>query len=87
MYSFEIYSYVDYLYTFTCMCAAEKKREVYDLYGKDAVRGASTTDDDFAHGSHGAFHFHFRSPEEIFREFFGTDDPFSRIFGGKNHHW
>ncbi|XP_025096272.1 dnaJ homolog subfamily B member 6-like isoform X3 [Pomacea canaliculata] len=60
----------------------KKKREVYDLYGKDAVRGASTTDDDFAHGSHGAFHFHFRSPEEIFREFFGTDDPFSRIFGG-----
>nr|KAG5697332.1 hypothetical protein BaRGS_004998 [Batillaria attramentaria] len=63
---------------------AEKKREVYDRYGKDAVHGASM-EDDFAGGGHvhhGNFHFHFRSPEEIFRDFFGTDDPFSRIFGG-----
>ena len=65
---------------------AEKKREVYDMYGKEGVHGqGGFSDDDFAGmgGHHGHFHFQFRSPEEIFREFFGTDDPFSRIFGGE----
>lgn len=64
---------------------AEKKREVYDVYGKDGVHGHDGfSDDEFAGmGGHGHFHFQFRSPEEIFREFFGTDDPFSRIFGGE----
>lgn len=28
------------------------------------------------------FHFHTRDPFEIFREFFGGDDPFSGMFGG-----
>ena len=63
---------------------AEKKREVYDMYGKEGVHNnAGFSDDEFAGGGHGHFHFQFRSPEEIFREFFGTDDPFSKIFGGK----
>ncbi|KAL8576252.1 hypothetical protein ACOMHN_006175 [Nucella lapillus] len=62
----------------------KKKREVYDMYGKQGVHGnTGFSDDDFAGGGgYGHFHFQFRSPEEIFREFFGTDDPFSRIFGG-----
>ena len=63
----------------------EKKREVYDMYGKDGVhrQGGGYSDDEFTGmgGHHGHFHFQFRSPEEIFRDFFGTDDPFSRIFG------
>ena len=63
-------------------CGTEKKREVYDRYGKDGVHGdTGFSDDDFATNGHN-FHFQFRSPEEIFRDFFGTDDPFSRIFGG-----
>ncbi|XP_076460940.1 dnaJ homolog subfamily B member 6-B-like isoform X6 [Babylonia areolata] len=63
----------------------KKKREVYDMYGKEGVHGnTGFSDDEFAGGGggYGHFHFQFRSPEEIFREFFGTDDPFSRIFGG-----
>lgn len=64
----------------------EKKREVYDLYGKEGVlNGGHKGDEDFGYDSaaFGGFHFHFRSPEEIFREFFGTDDPFAGFFGGR----
>ncbi|XP_070209919.1 dnaJ homolog subfamily B member 6-like isoform X4 [Littorina saxatilis] len=61
----------------------KKKREVYDRYGKEGVHPDNFQDDDFAHSAgHHHFHFQFRTPEEIFRDFFGTDDPFSRIFGG-----
>lgn len=60
----------------------KKKREVYDRYGKQGVHGNDFSEDDYAGVNPGHFHFQFRSPEEIFRDFFGTDDPFSRIFGG-----
>lgn len=62
----------------------KKKREVYDRYGKSGLdRDFGFSDDDGAGHMGGAgFHFHFRSPEEIFREFFGSDDPFKNIFGG-----
>lgn len=66
----------------------KKKREVYDLYGKDGVHGGGHKgDEDFGFGSAAfdGFHFRFRTPEEIFRDFFGTDDPFASFFGGFPH--
>jgi len=68
----------------------KKKRDVYDRYGKDGVLGGGGHH--HHHGHHddfnfhdpsngGNFHFHFRSPEDIFKEFFGTDDPFANFFG------
>lgn len=75
----------------------EKKRKIYDQYGKEGLdgggkrmrrhyhgRGADSSFDDFTP----FFQFSFRNPEDVFREFFGGD-PFADFFGnnldGKNH--
>lgn len=55
------------------------KREAYDRYGKAGFAGPeprSSSESRF-HG----FAYTFRSPEEVFREFFGGRDPFSDFFG------
>lgn len=66
------------------------KRSLYDRYGVDGVKGggvptggprrsASTR----RHTSHFDFHhhdFHFRSPFDVFRDFFGDRDPFAEFF-------
>lgn len=69
---------------------AEKKRRIYDQYGKDGLLGHNNDrhssrsrryhDDEF--DFMGGFGFQFRDPEEVFREFFGAS-PFSDIFGSK----
>uniref|UniRef100_A0A673WIP5 DnaJ homolog subfamily B member 6-like n=1 Tax=Salmo trutta TaxID=8032 RepID=A0A673WIP5_SALTR len=56
------------------------KREAYDTYGKDRIpnnTGSSShpTPEDFP-----GFTFTFRSPEEVFQEFFGGQDPFANFF-------
>ncbi|EDO28774.1 predicted protein, partial [Nematostella vectensis] len=50
-----------------------KRRDVYDRYGKDGLTGNG------GHTDFG-FNFHFRTPDEIFRDFFGTNDPFADFF-------
>ncbi|KRT85605.1 Chaperone, partial [Oryctes borbonicus] len=61
----------------------EKKRKVYDQYGKEGLingggpRTRSRHDDDF---DMGFGFFTFRDPEEVFREFFGGT-PFADLFG------
>ncbi|XP_059472620.1 dnaJ homolog subfamily B member 6 isoform X1 [Neocloeon triangulifer] len=55
----------------------DKKRRVYDQYGKEGLNGGSATrrsryEDDFGFGYP---HFTFRDPEEVFREFFGHSFP------------
>ncbi|KAG7205159.1 hypothetical protein KM043_018254 [Ampulex compressa] len=60
----------------------EKKRRVYDQYGKEGLQmpGSKRRHDDF--DSHFASTFVFRDPEEVFREFFssaGFDDLFADI--------
>ena len=83
-----------YLLLTNCLCFLENKREIYDKYGKDGLtKGAGGSDNnsnpfghhDFAfnfggfnHGNHGSFRF--RSPQDIFQEFFGTTNIFD-IFG------
>ncbi|XP_041479223.1 dnaJ homolog subfamily B member 6-like isoform X2 [Lytechinus variegatus] len=71
----------------------KKKRDVYDRYGLDGLKqqsgGGHNTDFDFdsfgggfgsGFGRRGGFHFEFRNPDDIFREFFGTNNPFSAFF-------
>ncbi|XP_031631797.1 dnaJ homolog subfamily B member 6-A, partial [Contarinia nasturtii] len=61
----------------------ERKRRVYDQYGKDGLLGHNERShrsrrhdyDDFDFG------FVFRSPDEVFREFFGVNSPFADLFG------
>ncbi|XP_023029660.1 dnaJ heat shock protein family (Hsp40) member B6 mrj isoform X1 [Leptinotarsa decemlineata] len=70
----------------------EKKRRVYDQYGKDGLlngnsRGRSRHEDDFDFGGFGFFSF--RDPEDVFREFFGASvfdllDPHGR--DRRRHH-
>lgn len=65
----------------------ESKRRQYDLYGHggfDADRradyGSSRGGNSYSNG--GTFAFTFRDPEELFREFFGSSDPFRDLFRG-----
>ncbi|XP_055146706.1 dnaJ homolog subfamily B member 2 isoform X1 [Symphalangus syndactylus] len=57
------------------------KREIYDRYGREGLTGTGTGPSRAEAGSGGpGFTFTFRSPEEVFREFFGSGDPFSELF-------
>lgn len=68
----------------------EKKRRVYDQYGKDGLLGHNDRQNSRSrryHNNHdfddfGGFGFTFRDPEDVFREFFGNS-PFADIFGGE----
>ncbi|XP_033127681.1 dnaJ homolog subfamily B member 6-like isoform X1 [Anneissia japonica] len=53
------------------------KKNIYDRGGSDF--DFANNFDDFP-GHHQGFTFHFSRPEDIFRDFFGTDDPFSVFF-------
>nr|AYN74421.1 heat shock protein [Acipenser oxyrinchus oxyrinchus] len=57
--------------------ADKNKRDVYDRHGKDGLTGQTSepSSADFP-----GFTFTFRSPEEVFREFFGGRDPFADFF-------
>ncbi|XP_006867899.1 PREDICTED: dnaJ homolog subfamily B member 2 isoform X2 [Chrysochloris asiatica] len=57
------------------------KREIYDRYGREGLTGAGTGPSRADTGGSGpGFTFTFRSPEEVFREFFGSGDPFAELF-------
>ncbi|KAJ4445223.1 hypothetical protein ANN_07024 [Periplaneta americana] len=88
---------IDFRYStvFLMVCISnfvEKKRRVYDQYGKEGLsqtpRGRSrhhgaAPDDDFDIPGFG-FSFSFRDPEEVFREFFGGRSPFDDLLAGMN---
>jgi len=66
----------------------KEKRDLYDRYGKEGVQNGRGNAQDFSSafggrgggsGLHG-FHFTFRDPEDVFREFFGGHDPFADFF-------
>ena len=61
----------------------EEKRSLYDKYGKDGLNNTpgGSKDFQFRHFHGPSFHFSFRSPEEVFAEFFGGRDPFENFFG------
>lgn len=63
----------------------EKKRRVYDQYGKEGLLGHNERthrsrrhDDEY--DPFGGFSFSFRDPEDVFREFFGGSG-FGDLFG------
>ena len=59
----------------------EKKRELYDKYGKEGLINGGN-DSDFQ-DDYDRFHgFHFHNPRDVFKEFFGGRDPFADFFGG-----
>ncbi|XP_016930235.2 dnaJ homolog subfamily B member 6 isoform X2 [Drosophila suzukii] len=72
----------------------EKKRRIYDEYGKDGLgeRGQSRSHARHHYNTHdfddfdimGGFPFVFRPPEEVFREFFGVNSPFADFFRDTN---
>ncbi|KAH1184983.1 hypothetical protein KIL84_012924 [Mauremys mutica] len=54
----------------------KSKRDLYDRYGKDGLTGAAGPGGSRAEDGAPGFMFHFRSPHDIFREFFGGQEPF-----------
>lgn len=70
-----IFILIAFIYIINVIYFLEKKRRVYDQYGKDGLvngssRGRNRYDDDFDLGGFGFFSF--RDPEDVFREFFGA---------------
>nr|XP_006007968.1 PREDICTED: dnaJ homolog subfamily B member 6-like [Latimeria chalumnae] len=57
---------------------AAKKRDLYDRFGKEGLSGGEGGGGHYDDGF--GFGFTFRSPEDVFREFFGGRDPFSFDF-------
>ncbi|XP_061579707.1 dnaJ homolog subfamily B member 2 isoform X2 [Cololabis saira] len=57
----------------------QSKRESYDRYGNDRMRHTDSSSSDFPSDFSG-FTYTFRSPDEVFREFFGGQDPFASLF-------
>ncbi|KAM4561403.1 dnaJ homolog subfamily B member 2 isoform 1-T1 [Fundulus diaphanus] len=56
----------------------QSRRDAYDRYGNDKMRHSGSTTTDFSDLP--GFTFTFRSPDEVFREFFGGQDPFASFF-------
>uniref|UniRef100_A0A3B4BH34 J domain-containing protein n=1 Tax=Periophthalmus magnuspinnatus TaxID=409849 RepID=A0A3B4BH34_9GOBI len=57
----------------------KSRRDSYDRYGSDNVRHTGSTNADFS--DFPGFTFTFRNPDDVFREFFGGQDPFANFFG------
>ncbi|XP_015235437.1 PREDICTED: dnaJ homolog subfamily B member 6-like isoform X1 [Cyprinodon variegatus] len=56
----------------------KSRRDAYDRYGNDKMPHSGSSTADFSDLS--GFTFTFRSPDEVFREFFGGQDPFASLF-------
>ena len=61
----------------------KNKREVYDKYGKDGLKTGGVGRRSHYGGQE--FFFEFQDPQEIFKQFFGGEDPFSNIFSNMSH--
>uniref|UniRef100_A0A3Q2YSL0 DnaJ heat shock protein family (Hsp40) member B2 n=1 Tax=Hippocampus comes TaxID=109280 RepID=A0A3Q2YSL0_HIPCM len=70
----------------------QSKRDAYDRYGSDGMRYSGIEKSHFFHFFRifcdpphvfyfPGFAFTFRSPDEVFKEFFGGQDPFASFFG------
>ncbi|PVU96786.1 hypothetical protein BB561_000962 [Smittium simulii] len=59
-------------------------RQVYDTYGHDAFKNASPAENSYHNNppsmGRPSFNFHFRNPDDIFREFFGSSNMFNTFF-------
>ncbi|XP_069554653.1 dnaJ homolog subfamily B member 2 isoform X1 [Brachyistius frenatus] len=57
----------------------KSKRDEYDRYGNDRMRHTGSSSSDFSSDFPG-FTFTFRNPDEVFKDFFGGQDPFASFF-------
>ncbi|XP_026128076.1 dnaJ homolog subfamily B member 6-like isoform X1 [Carassius auratus] len=57
----------------------KSKRDAYDRYGRSDMPSSGSSGSSFPDDFPG-FSFTFRSPDEVFREFFGGQDPFADFF-------
>ncbi|XP_073702139.1 dnaJ homolog subfamily B member 2 isoform X1 [Garra rufa] len=57
----------------------KSKRDAYDRYGRSDMPSSGSSGSSFPDDFPG-FTFTFRSPDEVFREFFGGQDPFADFF-------
>nr|XP_020463370.1 dnaJ homolog subfamily B member 6-like [Monopterus albus] len=57
----------------------KSRRDAYDRCGNDRMRQTGSSSSGFSSDFPG-FTFTFRSPDEVFREFFGGQDPFASFF-------
>lgn len=88
------------LNTFASIRFADRKRRVYDQYGKDGLlnhnnerhngahhrahhRSRGADNGGMRHDAYADYDFVFRSPDEVFREFFGIKSPFGEMFFGE----
>ncbi|XP_036395946.1 dnaJ homolog subfamily B member 2 isoform X2 [Megalops cyprinoides] len=55
------------------------KRDAYDRFGRDGMPSSGSSGSS-SPGEFPGFTFTFRSPDEVFREFFGGQDPFASFF-------
>lgn len=62
----------------------KKKRDIYDQYGEEGLKGDPSAGGPQGHGGSGgpgfSYQFH-GDPRATFAQFFGTNDPFSIFFG------
>ncbi|KAH7979538.1 hypothetical protein HPB49_009792 [Dermacentor silvarum] len=63
----------------------ETKRRQYDLYGPSGYDTSQQSNGGGRNTGGGLFATAFRDPEELFREFFGTADPFEELFRAVRH--
>lgn len=59
-----------------------QKREIYDKFGEEGLKNGMGGAPGAGPGAGGGAGFSFRTPEDIFAEFFGGRDPFSSFGGG-----
>jgi len=63
--------------------ADKSKRSMYDRFGEEGLKPGMNANS-FNSDHHAFSGFHFRSPFDVFREFFGGRDPFAEFFNSRD---
>ena len=58
----------------------KKKRELYDKFGEEGLSGRGGNMGGGGGGGSQFHHHQFRDPQEIFKNFFGTNNPFESFY-------
>jgi len=63
----------------------EKKRKIYDQLGEEGLHGQASGGFTSENGTSGGTHFTFMNADDIFRQFFGDENPFASFGIGSRH--